>query len=43
MDTHIYIVQVGEAEVLKECHSSPVMVLREGDVFGEVSLVIISC
>lgn len=43
MDTHMYIVQGGEAEVLKERHSSPIMVLREGDVFGEVSFVAILC
>ena len=38
VDSHIYIVQMGEAEVLKGHSSSPVTILREGDVFGEVSL-----
>ena len=37
VSTDMYIVQVGEAEVMTERRLPPVAVLKEGDIFGEVS------
>lgn len=36
ISTNMYIVQIGEAEVLTEKHSPPVAILKQGDIFGEV-------
>lgn len=37
VSTDMYIIQMGEAEVMVEKHLPPVAILKEGDIFGEVS------
>lgn len=39
ISTNMYIVQIGEAEVLTEKHSPPVAILKQGDIFGEVRVI----
>jgi hypothetical protein len=43
LSTDMYIVQMGEAEVMAEKHSLPLAVLKEGDIFGEVRATIKLC